>query len=341
MPIRTEKLPMTADLNQKLFDSCPLERTYVVQFNIVARILKELNKDSTGEKVEHVSIRDIPAQRLIDLLRNIEETDFQRNALVIMIKLATLEQCGNLTAHEDFSQLSSYIKNRNDDFHRLKKIEDLNVISWEEIMRISRECMYRFKPDRVSTNDSKRYTDLNKLILTTMITTMTILRTEEYTNMLLDRDPNNVCNYIYRDKDLDKWELVIDVQKSPKHFKRRIPIHKLVVDLLIEFDSKLRRRVYNPPPRKGAVKAPIENLSHLYLFKSSVGNVPNGDTLREIVKELYDPKITIMHLRAISATYFKNQPGVTVEMREKLAREMGHQFSTHVREYERIQEPSI
>jgi hypothetical protein len=77
-------------------------------------------------------------------------------------------------------------------------------------------------------------------------------------------------------------------------------------------------------------------MSYLYLFKSSKGKVPSDKTILGAVKELYGPELTIMKLRVLSATNFKNQPGTTVEMRMQLAKDMGHLFSTHVRDYERL-----
>lgn len=334
MSIRTDKKPMLPELNQKLFDSYENKASYVTQFDLIVRILERLNADTNYGNIPYLSIYDIPAQRLIDCIQSIEDSGFQKNALYALVKLAEIEKCDNLTAHKDFLQLQNYVRARNDMARNMRRLADLEIISWDEVIKISN--IYISSITKPYSLDSKLYMGLNKLILANMVINMPILRTEEYCNILLNKDNTKDCNYIQRDEDPNKWELVIDKQKSDI-LNRRLSLHRSVVDLLLQYDAKLRKRVIDPPLRKDSkTKERGENESYLYLFKSAKGKVPNDKTILEAVKELYGQELTVMKLRVLSATNFKNQTDVTVEMRAQLARDMGHLFSTHVRDYERL-----
>ena len=335
MSIRTDKHPMTPELNQKLYDSYTNKASYITQFDIIFRLFELLNSDTAYEKIPYVSVCNILPQRLINCIRNIEDSGFQKNALYALVKIAEIEKCGNLTAHKDFLPLQNEVRARNDSMRNTRRLADLEIISWGEIVRISE--IYISTITKPYIYESTQYMGLNKLILTNMIINMPILRTEEYTNILLEKDESCDCNYIQRNENSDKWELVINKQKSDIHLNRRLSLHRSVVDLILQYDAKLHRKIIDPPLRKDSkTKVQLENMSYLYLFKSSKGKVPSDKTILGAVKELYGPELTIMKLRVLSATNFKNQPGTTVEMRMQLAKDMGHLFSTHVRDYERL-----
>jgi hypothetical protein len=269
----------------------------------------------------------------MDCIQNIKNSGFQKNALWALIKLAEIEQCNNLNAHKDFLELKNEVKIINDKARNSRHVADLEIISWDEIVQISKQ--YISNITKPFSFDSKLYMGLNKLILANMIINMPVLRTEEYCNILLDKDNSKDCNYIQRNEDLNKWKLVINKQKTDTHLNRQLPLHKSVVDLILQYDTKLRKKIIDPPLRKDSkTKERGENESYLYLFKSAKGKVPNDKTILESVKELYGQELTVMKLRTLSATNFRDQPNTTADMRAQLAKDMGHLFTTHVRDYE-------
>jgi len=333
MPPRTDKVPMTAELNQKLFDSHTNEDSYNTQFNTIYRIFELLNDNNSSKKVTYLSTCDIPVQRFIDCIKSVNNTGFQKSAVLALIKLATLENCGNLTADKDFLQLQADVIYNDNTARNNKKLANLEIISWEEIVNKSNQYIASITKPYIY--ESTQYMGLNKLILANMIINMPILRTEEYAYLLLEKDDTKDCNYIQRDNNPDKWELILNTQKSDIHLNRRLSLHRSVVDLILQYDDKLHKKIIDPPLRKDSkTKIREENMSYLYVFKSSKGKIPSTEILLSAIKELYGQEITIMKLRVLHATYFKNQPYTTVKMREKLAKDMGHLFSTHVRDYE-------
>jgi len=331
MTLFTENLPISVELNQKLFDSCRVKTCYPIQLNIVVKLLDLLNKDNSNEPFTYISIHNIPTQRLIDCLQSVENSSTQVNLLYIINKLSSLEECNNLTICKKFTQISNKIIYNNSLIRNTIYIGDMDIVNWDEIMIIS--DTYLFNSDKLSIYDPKHYMELNKIIISAMVSTMPILRAVEYVDILLDKDDNNICNYIQRNENLDKWELIIDTKKADINLKRTIPIHRSVVDLLIKYDIKLRKPVNISQSNRDTIYMFNKNLSHLYLFKSSIGKIPLYSTFDHMIKELYGYNITTEKLRALSAIHFKNQINTTIDMRMQLAKYMGHTFNIHVKKY--------
>lgn len=294
----TKNLPISINLNKLLWASYTNKGSYKTQLNVLRRFRGKLIDNGGLAKSAKISTLVIPGNTLIECLRSIGDTNLQKNMLFAIIKLANLEENTALTTNRDFEEFSRWVVENNRALRANRQITDIVSVDWEYILDKSNKCIVLSKERLKERADSNT---LNKLILAAFICDMPVLRTGEYSSiMLVDEAGGNYLKATNRDigpgASRESWFIVLrNYRASPGvvNTPREIPVSPPVIDLLVR---------YGPL---------IWSAGATHLFRNKSGRALGDAGLGALVGEIYGADITISKIRSLFVYYYAPKLGIS------------------------------